>query len=313
MGWMKRPAWGRCLTSSAQHGSKSIYPRSVFGLIAALVLILQGCIEIPDPYLVMGQRNGSATVEVVRPCDKDPLGRAPEAAAERGLDADGFTLVNWNMFKGSKTGWEADFIELIREADVVMLQEAYLDAALTDALKHSRLNWSLATAFRFRGIEAGVLTASQADFLGICMQRYREPVVNTPKTSLLTRLRLSNGDLLMVANVHAINFTVDTEYFRETWQGLEKIVTSHEGPLIVAGDFNTWSAARQSAVESTALRLGLTPVIFPADQRTRILDRPVDHVYYRGLVMVEADVFVVETSDHNAMRVTFKQSDADAP
>ena len=298
---------------SKRHDSRFLPPRSIASLIAVVVLILQGCIEIPDPYLVMGQRDGLATVKVVRPCDKDPLARAPATAAERMLDADGFTLVNWNMFKGSKTGWEADFAELIRKADVVLLQEAYLSAAMTEALRHSRLNWGLATAFRLRGIEAGVMTASRADFLGICMQRYREPVVNTPKTSLLTRLRLSDGDLLMVANVHAINFTVDTDYFRETWQGLEKIAASHEGPLIVAGDFNTWSAARQSTVESTAQRLGLTPVVFPADQRTRILDRPVDHVYYRGLVMVEATVFVVETSDHNAMRVTFKQADADAP
>ncbi len=299
------------LMASKQHVARPIQPLSIVLLIVALVPIMQGCIEIPDPYLVMGQRDWSGSVDVVRPCDTDPMARAPAKAAERVLDADGFTLVNWNMFKGSKPGWEADFAELIRDADVVLLQEAYLEATLTEALRHSRLNWGLATAFRYRGIEAGVLTASRADFQGICMQRYREPVVNTPKTSLLTRLRLSDGNLLIVANVHAINFTVDTDYFRQTWQGLEKIVASHDGPLIVAGDFNTWSTSRQRAVESTVQRLALVPVHYPEDLRTRILNRAIDHIYYRGLVAMAAAAYAVETSDHNPMRVTFKRADAD--
>ncbi len=280
-------------------------------LIGTLVLILQGCLEIPDPYLIIGQRDWPGKVEVVRPCASETSAPMAEEAVAQVLPADGFTLVNWNMYKGRKSGWEADFLRLIRDADVVLLQEAYLNEAMAEALRRSQLNWGLATAFRYRGFEAGVLTASSADFQGICMQRYREPVVNTPKTSLLTRFRLSDGSLLAVANVHAINFTVDTNYFIETWQGLENIVEDHAGPLIVAGDFNTWSATRQSAVTSTAKRLELLPVRFPEDHRTRVLDRAIDHIYYRGLVAGEAVVFAVKSSDHNPMRVTFKRMPAD--
>ncbi len=298
--------------SAGQHKLSLKRYRSIVALVGALVLILQGCIEIPDPYLVIGQRDWSGTVKVVRPCASDASAPVPATTAERLLDADEFTLLNWNMYKGNKTGWDSDFLQLTHKADVVLLQEAYLNEAMTEALRRSQLNWGLATAFRYRGFEAGVLTASRADFQSICMQRYREPVVNTPKTSLLTRFGLSDGGLLMVANVHAINFTVDTDSFLETWQGLEKIVQSHDGPLIVAGDFNTWSASRQSAVENTAQRLGLVPVHFSDDDRTRILNRAIDHIYYRGLVAVAADVHVVETSDHNAMRVTFKRANADA-
>ncbi len=276
--------------------------------IVILVLILQGCIEIPDPYLVIGQRDWSGTVEMVRPCVPEASAPLATTAGERKLDANGFTLVNWNMYKGSQTGWASDFGRLTRDADVILLQEAYLNAAMTEALRRSRLNWGLATAFRYRGYEAGVLTASRADFHGICMQRFREPVVNTPKTSLLTRFRLSDGDELLVANVHAINFTVDTDYFAKTWRGLEKLVQSHRGPLILAGDFNTWSADRQGAVARAAKHLELTAVDFADDQRTRILNRAIDHIYYRGLIASEAVVYAVQTSDHNPMRVTFKRA-----
>ena len=277
-------------------------------LLGGLLAVLQGCIEIPDPYLVIGQRDHGGTVEAVSLCDPDALKMLPATGERPGktLDGDGFNLLNWNMFKGRKAGWEEDFKRLIAEGDVILLQEAHLTDALTEVLRRARLNWSLATAFRYQGAEAGVLTASRTELLGICMQRFLEPVVKTPKTSLVARFPLTTGEELVVVNLHAINFTVDDIYFRRFWQEMETILQPHEGPLVVAGDFNTWSAARQAIVVNTTERLGLTPVQFPLDQRTLILDRPIDHIYCRGLVPVDAVVYEVSTSDHNPMRVTFK-------
>ncbi len=277
-------------------------------LIGGLLVIQQGCIEIPDPYLVIGQREGSGTVEAVHLCDPASLEDPPAAAVheDQALDGGGFSLVNWNMLKGQRDGWEQDFHRLVGEGDVVLLQEAHLTDGMLEALRLSRLNWGLATAFRYRGAEAGVLTASRADLQEICMQRFREPVLKTPKTTLVAQFPFTGGGHLVVVNVHAINFTTDETYFLESWRKMEAIVQPHEGPLIVAGDFNTWNAARQAIVVNTTQRLGLAPVHFPLDQRTRILDRIVDHVYYRGLVPVEAVADEVRTSDHNPMRVTFK-------
>lgn len=282
--------------------------QKIFPVFIGLLLTLQGCIEIPDPYVVIGQRDHAGTVQAVRPCDPDTLTILSAAAdhPSRPLDSRGFNLVNWNMFKGRRDGWEGDFNRLIEEGDIILLQEAHLTAELTEALRRARLNWSLATAFRYQGAEAGVLTASRNELLGVCMQRFQEPVVQTPKTSLLARFPLATGGDLVVVNMHAINFTVDDIYFSAFWQEMETILQPYDGPLIVAGDFNTWSAARQAIVVRTTERLGLTPVRFPLDQRTRILDRPIDHVYSRGLVPVDAVVYELSTSDHNPMRVTFK-------
>jgi endonuclease/exonuclease/phosphatase (EEP) superfamily protein YafD len=80
----------------------------------------------------------------------------------------------------------------------------------------------------------------------------------------------------------------------------------YKGPLIVAGDFNTWNLERLTIVEKTAERLGMQPVRFTPDRRSLIFDQPVDHVYYRGLVPLDASVVDVATSDHNPMRITFK-------
>jgi endonuclease/exonuclease/phosphatase (EEP) superfamily protein YafD len=280
-------------------------------LIASLLLFFQGCIEIPGPYIVIGQREWAGTVEAVHLCGPDSLRVTSDATAQSGrvLDAAGFSLVNWNMLKGRRSGWEKDFKRLIRDADVVLLQEAHLTEQMREVLRLSQLNWSLATAFRYQGAEAGVLTAARTELQGICMQRFREPVVNTPKTSLLARFMLSDGGQLVVVNLHAINFTTDTIHFLEFWKELETILKPHDGALIVAGDFNTWNADRQTIVEKTTRRLGLVPVRFPSDQRTRVFDRVIDHVYFRGLVPVDAAVYAVTTSDHNPMRVTFKRTD----
>ena len=277
-------------------------------LIGGLLLVLQGCIEIPDPYLVIGQREWSGTVEAVRLCDPDSLEKPPEMTFRDGktLAVGGFSLVNWNMYKARRAGWEQDFLRLARDADVVLLQEALLTEQVLEVLRRSQLNWSLATAFRYRGAEAGVLTAGSTTLQGVCMQRFREPVVNTPKTSLLTRFPFSNGDQLVVVNLHAINFTTDTNRFRESWQELETILQPYKGPLIVAGDFNTWSSDRQAIAVNATRRLGLEPVHFTADKRTRVFDRAIDHVYFRGLQVLEAVVDEVKTSDHNPMRVTFR-------
>ncbi|MBL0715277.1 MAG: endonuclease/exonuclease/phosphatase family protein [Desulfosarcina sp.] len=282
-------------------------------LTGCLLAALQGCIHIPGPYLVGGPQTGPETVALVRPCEPGLLVRLPEdiTGEASALDPEGFSLMNWNMLKGWRQGWEKDFNRLGRGSDVILLQEAYLTDELRQALRSAQMNWHLATAFRYRGIEAGVLTASEITPQVICMQRFKEPLLNTPKTSLFARFSIAfQRPRLMIVNVHAINYTMDMDDYRRYWQELETILESHDGPLIVAGDFNSWSAQRFDIVVDTARRLGLQPVRFDPDRRTRILGRVVDHVYYRGLVLLKASVYEVTTSDHNPMRVDFKLADA---
>ena len=62
-----------------------------------------------------------------------------------------------------------------------------------------------------------------------------------PKSALYARYRLSNGSDLVTVNLHAINFTLGTKDFQNQIEQLENAVKKHKGPLIIAGDFNTWS------------------------------------------------------------------------
>ncbi len=277
-------------------------------LIGCLSLGVLACVAATDPYLVVSRGPAGEIIEAATPCHPGLLDGLADDKDRRSkaLDPEGFSLMVWNILKGNRQGWEKDFTRLGRETDVILLQEAYLTDEMRSALGALEMDWGLAVTLNINGNQAGVMTASEDAPQVICIQPSIEPLLNVPKAKLFTRFPLSiDGRQLVVVNVHAINFTMGTAHFRKSWQELAATLTPYRGPLIVAGDFNTWNSERLTIVVETAERLGMQPVRFTPDRRTLIFDQPVDHIYYRGLVPVEASVDEVATSDHNPMRVTF--------
>ncbi|MBW2192638.1 MAG: endonuclease/exonuclease/phosphatase family protein, partial [Deltaproteobacteria bacterium] len=136
------------------------------------------------------------------------------------------------------------------------------------------------------------------------------PLIRIPKTILVTQYPLSDRDqVLVLANVHLINFTLTTAHFRDQLQQLEQLLARHPGPIIVSGDYNTWNDERMEIVNGMAGRLNLKAVIFEDDNRSTVLDHHVDHIYYRGLELVEAVSTAVSTSDHNPVAARFRLDD----
>jgi endonuclease/exonuclease/phosphatase (EEP) superfamily protein YafD len=282
-----------------------------FLLLALVILPLMGttgCIAVPDEYITLGQ---SDQTDIVSKCwDNDiSLPDLDGFSADRsyGLETDGFHLLNWNILKGFKPGWESDFRQLSVQSDLLVIQEARLTGEMRELLLGGRYYWSLAAAFKYRDVKTGVLTASKIKPAFQCSMRVAEPLLRIPKTALINLYSISNSDqLLLVANIHSVNFILGGARYRTQWQKLEKILSKHRGPIILSGDFNTWNKERKGVVKSVTRRLKLKPVIFEADHRATFFDHPVDHVYYRGLKPVKALVHKVETSDHNPMLVTFR-------
>lgn len=233
-----------------------------------------------------------------------PSEQAPE------LDSGGFRLMNWNMMKNRQDGWEKDFLLHSQKSDLLIMQEAYLTGDLRKLLETGQYSWDLSIAYTFMTTEAGVLTASniKPDFL--CTVRSEEPLIRTPKMILITRYPLSRSDLsLLVVNIHSINFTIDTAGFSAQLRQLEPLVSHHQGPVIIAGDFNTWSNERIAIVENLIRKHNLREVMFNTDNRATFFGHRVDHIYFRGLDYDDAKVSSVGTSDHNPMMVTFRLTD----
>jgi endonuclease/exonuclease/phosphatase (EEP) superfamily protein YafD len=276
------------------------------------MLTLSHCFHVPTEHFLVGQRGGINIINMAHRCDMDRLIDPMDSVPIRGseLDSRGFSLMNWNMLKGRRKGWEKDFRRLSISTDLVIIQEAYLTEDLRELLQKREYNWDLAMAFEYRDIETGVLTASKTEPSYICTFRVEEPLINLPKTVLITRYPLSKTSRsLLVANVHSINFTLGISDFFSQWLHLEQILSKHQGPLIISGDFNTWSDERMAIVEKITNRLKMKAVTFDENNRVTVFGHNIDHIYYRGLEPGEALTPTVTTSDHNPMLVTFRLAD----
>ncbi len=275
----------------------------------AAAFLLSACVSIPDNHLTVSQRGDNNIIHLAGDCDnvqfENNLESEPAQKAE--LDSTGFKILNWNVLKGMKGGWKEDFKSLAEDKDILTVQEARLTDDLRELLNEGNYNWDISTAFKYNGEEVGVLTASSLEPSFACTFRSNEPLLNIPKTAQVTTYPLSNSDeSLMVVNIHSINFTIGTKRFQRQLQKVEKILFKHQGPVIFSGDVNTWSKKRMDILKDLAVSLGLKAVAFKSQYRTKTLGYNIDHIYYRGLTVMDAEVINVNSSDHNPMLVSFR-------
>lgn len=205
------------------------------------------------------------------------------AARRQSLPNQGMKVVIWNAYKGQKPEFPAEFRNLTRSSDLALIQEAFADAATRKPFPDSQgLQWRMAAAFADREETlAGVATGSSAPPKASWFVRSNptEPLSNTPKMALVSRhpIEGSSAELLSI-NVHAINF-VSTDAFKRNLAQIEEAVRAHSGPMLLAGDFNTWSPGRLEALRALARKYGLRSVSPSGDERML----PLDHVFVREL------------------------------
>jgi len=281
-------------------------------IVLVIGIAVYGCVSVPDRPVVLGWYDTDGTMQTDCFDDNGLLlveGRALAQQTEE-LDSKGFRLLNWNSYKGSRKGWDNDLERLSRNSDILVLQEGYLTDSLKDLLNSQHFRWDIASAFTYYDIPAGVLTASRVQPESLCSFWVTEPISDIPKTVLITRYPLSGtGKTLLLANLHMVNFTLDNTVYRLQLERTARVLLQHDGPFIIAGDFNSWSDRRMTILNEITEQLSGKPVTFPEDKRTRFMGNFVDHIYYRGLVPVNSLIEEVSTSDHNPMLVTFKLAD----
>jgi endonuclease/exonuclease/phosphatase (EEP) superfamily protein YafD len=152
-----------------------------------------------------------------------------------------------------------------------------------------------------------VLTAATVEPDFICPLRATEPLIRIPKTILITRYPMADTHhSLMIANIHMINFAPHISAFEDQARKMTEILENHQGPLILSGDFNTWSEERIAIIEDVAVDLQLESADFKTDKARKVSGYTIDRVYYRGLTLEEALVIEVTSSDHNPLLVRFR-------
>lgn len=227
-------------------------------------------------------------------CDKaDDL--VPKLAASR------FHLITWNVHKGQDTGWQEDLERLSKQADFVLLQEA------TQHQNLSTFSTALfVSSFSFNELLSGVKTFTQTQPEWYCGGGVAEPIIQIPKVASVMNLPLEKGNSLLLINVHLINFEWGISAYQAQLEQLFSFVENHQGPIIMAGDFNAWNEDRLNLVNNLIQKYGLNSVVLSQDERVRFLGYPLDYIFTRGVKVVSATSEVVTSSDHNPLLMEFE-------
>ena len=277
-------------------------------LLAVLALLVAGCVSLTvDPRALISGPDG---VEVrTLPCDA-AIGVArkwfPPTAPGPALDPARIHVITWNIHKTEDAGWDADLARFAAASDLVLLQEVTLTDPLTEILRNAGLQWVMASSFLYKETDIGVVTAARAPTVAHCTQRVTEPLIRLPKSSVVTWLPLrGSGKLLAVANMHSINFALTLGSYEAQFAGVVEALSQHDGPIILAGDLNTWTDQRVAALKDVARKLGLTEIPFQSG-RSRFLGHELDHILVRGLAVESAEAIPVKSSDHNPVTAVLR-------
>ncbi len=224
------------------------------------------------------------------------------------LDVDGqIDMLVWNIYKQNRDQWQQALTTLSQGKQLLLLQEASMTQDMKQWIIDSGWYGNQANAFKAFDTPAGVLNLSKDTPLLACAYMKTEPWLRLPKSAIYARYPLSNGETLAVVNVHAVNFTLGVKAYRQQLHELEVELSQHQGPIVIAGDFNSWSEKRLTALRQALLPLKLQEVSYAPDERKRfITGYPLDHVFFRGLTLKSAEAPINDASDHNPLVVRFQ-------
>lgn len=236
-------------------------------------------------------------------CNETRLDKVQPILSARPLTSPIKFLV-WNVYKYQDPSWQETLTELINSKDLVLLQEASNVQRVSQFWQQHGWNGFGVSAFSQGGDVFGVQNLAKVAGQLMCVGLNSEPWLQIPKSSLVTLYPIaSSSNGLLVINVHGINFSFGTEDWNLQLAPLFALVEQHSGPIIFAGDFNTWSEERQTELQIQAIAAGLSEVRFQPDHRLQVLGQTLDHIYVKGMTIDSAETRPWAGSDHFPMEV----------
>lgn len=276
-------------------------------LVAAIGGYLLYSITIFSPVNIHFSTTPNLTYHPIKKQDELICYQADQAPRE--ITQKTFRLLVWNLHKGQDAGWQEALNRLAQGRDLLLLQEV-LNTQELAAQYSSRFPTALyASAFAYLQQQSGVEILSQFAPHFYCAGAKSEPWIRIPKVGAAMSLPLSHGQALLLVNVHLINFEINPTAYEAQLRTLMQLVSQHQGPLVLSGDFNSWNGYRAQIIRKVINEFGLEEVSFAQDHRLRFLGNPLDHVFVRGLNVLNATTEPTESSDHAPLLLEVELAD----
>jgi len=235
---------------------------------------------------------------------------------------DSIRILNWNIHKeGNLSEWKKVITHIVKdkEPNFILLQEVRLDGKVGDFIsKDLKYGWEFSPNVYQGKYDAysGVLTAShiKPKMVESALSNGTELFSKIKKTVLFTKYPIGSPSLeLLVVNVHGININIDLDGFKEQIRYIAEVVMRHDGPVILAGDFNTWREARLDHLSKLVKEMKLVKIDFGsnADYVETMFGNPLDHIFISKekleVIKGSQDVIVnIKSSDHRPLFVELR-------
>ena len=199
----------------------------------------------------------------------------------------------WNIWKGlGGDNFLKEYQRMVQDRHLLLFQEALLTLKLLAQYAPDGYAAHHGATYRRRdGYRDGFMTVSAVapDKGGkriLCLAP--EPIFKTTKATLVTNFKVQGREQsLCVVNTHATLMRRPSTAARE----LEKVIqyiSSHNGPIIYGGDFNTFSQAYIHEADRALAAIGLKRVEIQGDPRSST--NALDQLYVRGIEILEAKI-----------------------
>ena len=215
----------------------------------------------------------------------------------------------WNIKKAEYSNFHTDLKSLIKNYEVILLQEGVFNPNyLFSYLKNEGLQGVIGRSFELPyetdGTYTGVVTLATAPSTKKSLLKtiFKEPIVKTPKVSLFSTYQIENSKKqLLIINTHAINFVTDFTHMFEL-KRIKNKAKNHKGPILWAGDFNSWTKRRLTYLRKLVRELDLTEVKIPVNYRQMDLGLVLDFAFIRGAKVKKIkDLSYIRSSDHRPL------------
>ncbi|AZZ35317.1 hypothetical protein CIK05_00365 [Bdellovibrio sp. qaytius] len=215
-------------------------------------------------------------------------------------------VLTWNVLKFKRENSFSDFTNLANKADIAFVQEAVHSNDLQNqTAQNIPMDWTFFKSFCREYGASGVQIGSRFPQLETeaVLAPALEPVVNTPKVTGFATIEISGHKVLLIS-IHGLNANKGLDFEKHIDQ-VVGVASKFEGPIIWAGDFNTWNPLRIAYLKSKGESIGMTLLVPETDSRKLKLD----HILVRGFKMKSVQVLdTYVSSDHWPVRAELEFS-----
>jgi len=224
---------------------------------------------------------------------------------------DSFSVLCWNVHKNNKKTHFMAYLEKqisSKKIDLLLFQEATFNNGSEFMLPN--IAYDAAANLEVNRKFYGVLTASKvtSSYAKAYLSEGKEAFIGPHKSMLLSSYLFKDKSKVLILNVHVINFRENEHYNKELTRFFD-FITTYEGALIIAGDFNSWNKTRLEKLHEKVNTLKLKVVPFGVESDVKSFrGNNLDFIFYKGLELLDASVEKADKhSDHNPLFARFKK------